>query len=73
LLPVIPYLLLTGRAAFFTSAAACGLGLFVVGALISMFTGRNMIFSALRMVGIGAIAATITFIVGRLLGVTVAG
>jgi VIT1/CCC1 family predicted Fe2+/Mn2+ transporter len=71
LLPVVPYLLLNGRAAFFTSAAVCGLGLFVVGALISMFTGRNMAYSALRMVGIGAVAATITFVVGKLLGVTV--
>jgi VIT1/CCC1 family predicted Fe2+/Mn2+ transporter len=71
-LPVIPYLLLNGRSAFFTSAIVCGLGLFIVGALISMFTGRKLIYSALRMVGIGAIAATITFVVGKLLGVTVA-
>ena len=70
---MIPYLLLNGRAAFFTSAAVCGLGLLVVGALISMFTGRNMVYSALRMVGIGAIAAAITFVVGTLLGVTVGG
>jgi VIT1/CCC1 family predicted Fe2+/Mn2+ transporter len=73
LLPVIPYILLNGAAAFFTSAVVCGLGLFVVGALISMFTGRNMLFSALRMTAIGAIAAAVTFIVGKLLGVTVTG
>ena len=72
-LPVIPYLLLNGAAAFFTSAVVCGLGLFIVGALISMFTGRNMLFSAVRMTAIGAIAAGVTFIVGKLLGVTVTG
>jgi VIT1/CCC1 family predicted Fe2+/Mn2+ transporter len=69
--PVIPYLLLQGQSAFAASAIFCGVALFLVGALISIFTGRNMAYSGLRMVGIGAITSAITFIVGRLLGVAV--
>jgi VIT1/CCC1 family predicted Fe2+/Mn2+ transporter len=55
------------------SAAVCGLSLFIVGAILSIFTGRNMAYSGLRMVGIGALAAIVTFVVGRFLGVSIAG
>jgi VIT1/CCC1 family predicted Fe2+/Mn2+ transporter len=72
-LPVIPYVVTTGHEAFLGSAALCGTALFVVGALISLFTGRNMLYSGLRMLCIGAGAATVTFLVGRLLGVKIAG
>jgi VIT1/CCC1 family predicted Fe2+/Mn2+ transporter len=71
--PVLPYVLMPGPNAFMTSAVACGGSLFIVGALISIFTGRNMVYSGLRMVGIGALAASVTFAIGRLLGVSVAG
>jgi VIT1/CCC1 family predicted Fe2+/Mn2+ transporter len=70
-LPVLPYLLMSGNAAFFTSALVCGLALFIVGALISIFTGRNLLFSGFRMVMIGAVAAGFTYIIGTLLGVQV--
>jgi len=39
--------------------------------VISMFTGRGALFSGLRMLGIGALAAAVTYFIGRLLGVTV--
>lgn len=70
-IPVLPYLLLTGNAAFFTSAFVCGVSLFIVGALISIFTGRSVLFSGFRMVGIGALAAAVTYFIGRWLGVRV--
>jgi VIT1/CCC1 family predicted Fe2+/Mn2+ transporter len=73
ILPVIPYMIATGTEAFVGSAAVCASALFVVGALISIFTGRNTFYSGLRMVLIGAGAATVTFLIGRLLGVSVAG
>jgi VIT1/CCC1 family predicted Fe2+/Mn2+ transporter len=72
-IPVIPFFLLNGPAVLVASAGLCTLGLFAVGALISIFTGRSMIFSGLRMLGIGGLAAAITFALGRLLGVSVAG
>jgi vacuolar iron transporter family protein len=69
--PVIPYIITTGQAAFVGSAIVCGLSLFVVGGLISIFTGRNFFFSGFRMLGIGALAAGATFLIGKLLGVSV--
>ena len=40
-IPVIPYLITTGNTAFISSAAVCGISLFIVGGLISIFTGRS--------------------------------
>src|SRR5437016_12529468 len=51
-IPVIPYLLLTGNAAFITSAGVCAAALFVLGGLVSIFTGRSLLFSGFRMLGI---------------------
>jgi VIT1/CCC1 family predicted Fe2+/Mn2+ transporter len=70
-IPVIPYVLATGQTAFVASAVVCGLSLFIVGGLISIFTGRNFFFSGFRMLGIGALAAGATFLIGKLLGVSV--
>jgi VIT1/CCC1 family predicted Fe2+/Mn2+ transporter len=70
-IPVIPYFIVHGQSAFIASAITCGASLFLVGALISIFTGRNMAYSGIRMVLIGAGTSAITFLVGRLLGVTV--
>lgn len=71
-LPVIPYLLTTGAQAFIASAVVCALSLFVVGGAISIFTGRNFFFSGFRMLGIGALAAGLTYLIGKLLGVSIA-
>jgi VIT1/CCC1 family predicted Fe2+/Mn2+ transporter len=70
-IPVVPYFLTTGSSAFIASALICGISLFVIGGLISIFTGRNFFFSGFRMLGIGALAAGATFLIGKLLGVTV--
>jgi VIT1/CCC1 family predicted Fe2+/Mn2+ transporter len=72
-IPVIPYLLVRNSNVLVASALVCGVALFLVGALISLFTGRNVAYSGFRMVGIGALAAGVTFLVGRVLGVTIAG
>ncbi len=71
LIPVLPYLLTTGSTAFYASAAVCGASLFVVGALISIFTGRGIFLSGFRVLGIGALAAAATYFIGRLMGVSV--
>ena len=46
--------------------------MFVVGIGISLLTGRSALFSGARQVGIGALAAMVTFFVGRLIGVATA-
>jgi len=71
--PVVPYLFATGTAAFAASLGLSLLALFAVGAGVSLLTGRGLLFSGLRQVGIGAAAAGVTYIVGRIIGVGVAG
>jgi vacuolar iron transporter family protein len=47
--------------------------LLVVGCAVAKFTGRSWIVSALRMVIIGSAAASITFGIGRVVGVNIGG
>lgn len=71
--PVLPYLVTSGAKAFGFSALLSCLALFTIGALISMFTARGPLLSGLRMLLIGLLASAITYSVGWLLGVSVAG
>ncbi len=70
--PVLPYLVASGAPAFVASLILSLAAMFVVGVGISLLTGRGAIFSGARQVFIGALAATVTFIVGRLIGVAAA-
>ena len=63
----------SGTAAFVASLGLSLAALFAVGAAVSLLTGRGLLFSGLRQVGIGAAAAGVTYIVGRIIGVGVAG
>jgi VIT1/CCC1 family predicted Fe2+/Mn2+ transporter len=71
--PVVPYLLGSGAAAFWVAIAASLAALFLVGAGVSLLTGRSLLFSGARQVGIGAAAAVVTYLVGSVIGVSVAG
>jgi VIT1/CCC1 family predicted Fe2+/Mn2+ transporter/rubrerythrin len=71
-IPVIPYVFGGGGPTFTISLVASLIGLFAVGAGVSLITGRGTLFSGARQVGIGAAAAAVTFLVGRLIGVSVA-
>ena len=73
IVPVLPYLLTVGTTAWVMSGILSCLALFGVGALISIFTARGPLASGLRMLGIGLCASLITYGVGWLLGVSVAG
>ena len=70
-LPVLPFLFGGGVAAVVASALLSVLTLFGVGAAISVFTGRHAGRSGLRMAAIGAIVAAVTFLIGKLVGVSV--
>jgi VIT1/CCC1 family predicted Fe2+/Mn2+ transporter len=72
-IPVLPYLIIDGSAAFFASALICGIALFIVGAFIAVFTGRGILFSGFRLLAIGTLAAGATYFIGKLLGVEVSG
>jgi VIT1/CCC1 family predicted Fe2+/Mn2+ transporter len=70
-LPVVPFFFGSGVAAVATSAVLSVLALFGVGCVISVFTGRHAGRSGLRMAAIGAVVATATFLIGKLVGVGV--
>ena len=70
LVPLIPYLLLSGETAFFTSLGVSLAALALLGYGISRLTRRSAAFSAIRQVVLGGIAAAVTFGVGRLIGVS---
>lgn len=65
-------MLFTNPTAFWASVLLRALALFVVGVLLTTFTGCNWLYSSGRMVLIGALAAGVTYLVGRLIGVSVA-
>ena len=73
--PVVPFLFAPGEETIsagyvVVSAALSGLALFGVGASLSLFTGRSALMSGLRQVGLGAVAAALTFGIGRVIGVS---
>jgi VIT1/CCC1 family predicted Fe2+/Mn2+ transporter len=72
-IPVIPFLFGGGTAVIAASLALSLAALFLVGAGVSLLTGRSVLFSGFRQLGIGLAAATITFLIGSLIGVSTAG
>ncbi|HLQ07952.1 MAG TPA: VIT1/CCC1 transporter family protein [Steroidobacteraceae bacterium] len=71
-LPLIPFLAgLAGVRAIATVAGVTLTALFAVGLGLSLFTGRNALRGALRMVLIGGGAGAVSFLVGRTLGVVI--
>ena len=73
IVPVLPYIFAGGTTAFIISIILSGLALFGVGAAITLFTGKTVLYSGTRMVVFGLLAAAITFGIGKLIGVSVAG
>jgi VIT1/CCC1 family predicted Fe2+/Mn2+ transporter len=73
IMPVLPYIFLNGITAVAVSMLLSGVGLFVIGAGITLFTGRSVLYSGFRQVLFGILAAGVTFGIGRLIGVNLAG
>jgi VIT1/CCC1 family predicted Fe2+/Mn2+ transporter len=70
-IPVIPFLFLRETAALAVAAAAAGVVLAAVGGLVGFLSGTAVWKSAGRMVGLAALAAGITWAVGRLFGASI--
>ena len=73
IIPVFPYFFLEGYSAMMLSIGSAIIGLFVIGASITLFTGRSIIFSGFRQVLFGLAAAAVTYGIGALIGVSMAG
>lgn len=73
IIPVIPFFFLSGMTAVIISTVLSALGLFLIGSIITLFTGKSVWFSGLRQVLFGLAAAAITFGIGKLIGVSIGG
>ncbi len=69
IIPLLPFIFLTGIQAIVVSVISSACGLFLIGAAITLFTGKNLWLSGFRMVFFGLIAALITYGIGDLIGV----
>ena len=70
IVPVLPFFFAQGMVAVWLSVVFSTVALFVVGAAITLFTGRSVWFSGSRQVVFGLIAAALTFALGHLVGVS---
>ncbi|MBI3303711.1 MAG: VIT1/CCC1 transporter family protein [Deltaproteobacteria bacterium] len=73
MLPVAPFTFLTRAHAVIVSLVVSALALFLIGAGITLLTGRKVFSSGTRQVLFGLAAAGLTYGIGRVLGVTLAG
>jgi vacuolar iron transporter family protein len=73
IIPVFPYIFLQGMAAVVVSVACSMVGLFIIGAGITLFTGKAVLYSGFRQMGFGLAAAAVTYLIGRLIGVNLGG
>ena len=72
--PILPFLFgFVGLQAMIGSLAVSGVALMIIGGATALFTGGSMLRLALRSLAFGYGAAAITFAIGKLIGVAVAG
>jgi predicted membrane protein (TIGR00267 family) len=66
--PLLPFILTNASWSLPLSISLTAIVLFVLGAVLSLFSNRHPVWLGIRMLAIGLIAGSITFTVGRLLG-----
>jgi VIT1/CCC1 family predicted Fe2+/Mn2+ transporter len=70
LAPLLPWFFLSGTAAILASVAIGVVAALAVGGALAQFTGRAVVYSALRQLAISAVAAGVTFSIGKAVGVS---
>ncbi len=68
IVPVVPYFFGAGWWQLAISALLASVALFAVGVGVSLFTGRNSLYSGARQLAIGAVAAALTYAIGTAIG-----
>lgn len=69
IVPLFPFFFLQGNTAILLSSILSGGTLFLVGSLMTMWTGKHFWLSGLRMLAVGGAAASLTFLIGNLFNV----
>lgn len=72
IIPLLPHFFTGGLAATLATIVLSLAALLLIGAAMSLFTGKSAVMSALRMAAIGALAGGATFAIGKLFGVATA-
>lgn len=70
-LPIAPFFFRSDNMAIYCSLLLSTLGLFVIGGLITFFTGKSFIVAGMRQIIFGLAAAGITFSIGKIIGVSI--
>lgn len=73
IIPLAPFFWGGGYTAIMVSVVCSTLGLFIIGSAITLFTGKSIWFSGMRQVIFGLMAAAVTFGIGKMIGVSIAG
>jgi len=73
IIPLYPFIFLDGKNAILLSVGSSVVGLFGIGAAITLLTGKSVLFSGFRQVFFGLAAAAVTYGIGSLIGVSLAG
>ncbi|MEO6189480.1 MAG: VIT1/CCC1 transporter family protein [Saprospiraceae bacterium] len=68
-IPLIPFFFVPGKSAILLSILFSTIGLFLIGASITLFTGKNVWYSGARQIMFGLAAASITYLIGSWIGV----
>jgi VIT1/CCC1 family predicted Fe2+/Mn2+ transporter len=68
ILPIVPFAFLSGNTAVAVALVVSALGLFGIGAAITLLTGRGVLLSGSRQLVFGAAAFAVTYGVGALFG-----
>lgn len=71
LIPLFPFLVLSGDPAFFGSIAVSLIALFILGVGVSRLTLRPWLPLGVRQMALGGAAALVTFLIGRAIGASV--
>lgn len=72
-IPVLAFFWFSGMRAIISSILFSMVGLFLIGAAITLFTGKSIWFSGIRQMIFGLLAAAITYGIGSLIGMSIAG
>jgi VIT1/CCC1 family predicted Fe2+/Mn2+ transporter len=72
LIPLAPFVLPSPYAPLSASIGLTAASLFAVGALLSLFTGKQAFHGGLRMLAIGGAAGAATYFIGQALGISLA-
>ena len=69
--PLLPYIVLSGNPAMLSALALAAVVMVAVGGLTARLSQRSALFGGARALLIGAIATGVTYVVGRIIGVAV--